>query len=226
MAWWFRCPSLFPALSSAGASLGSPCSVSTSRSSNRTGGSPASGSRRRLTLSPTESCVSVCPDEQDPRLHRDACPGTSRLHVLRACVSFATIDAASSSRNHLQLSRWDGAKIGSSTFGAVALTERVSKKIKLLFRHRAEPRLRVVHRQIQLRHQMASEERLLTRRTHQEKSDRHWLINSVATRFLCCDPFVHARIEHIKWKRTGIDDEVVEFANVELCSERFLRTLA
>ena len=38
-----------PALSSAGASLASPCSVSTSRSSNRTGGFPASGSRTRLT---------------------------------------------------------------------------------------------------------------------------------------------------------------------------------
>src|ERR1700735_775666 len=98
-------PYLFPALSSAGASLGSPCSVSTSRSSNRTGGSPASGSRRRLTLSPTESCVSVCLDERDPRLHRDVYPETSRLHVLRACVSFATIDAASSSRSHLQHDR-------------------------------------------------------------------------------------------------------------------------
>jgi len=38
---------LFPALSSAGASLADPCSVSTSRSSNRTGGFPASGSRTR-----------------------------------------------------------------------------------------------------------------------------------------------------------------------------------
>src|ERR1700722_5086659 len=94
-------PYLFSALSSAGASLSSPCSVSTSRSSNRTGGSPASGSQRRLTLSPTESCVSVCPDEQDPRLHRDVCPGISRLHVLRAYVSFATTAAASSSRNRL-----------------------------------------------------------------------------------------------------------------------------
>ena len=38
---------LFPALSSAGASIASPCSVSTPRSSNRTGGFPASGSRTR-----------------------------------------------------------------------------------------------------------------------------------------------------------------------------------
>src|SRR6267154_2050865 len=52
------------------------------------------------------------------------------------------------------LSRWNGAEIGSSSFGAVALTERVSKKIKLLFRHRADPRLRVVHRQLQLRHHL------------------------------------------------------------------------
>ena len=197
-------PYLFPTLSSVGASLGSPCSVSTSRSSNRTGGSPASGSRRRRTLSPTESCVSVCPDEQDPSLHRDVCPGTSRLHVLRAYVSFATTDAASSSRNRLQrdrpyrlaqdkssspirtcavelghycywiqrgrtpsghfayfpadavhpLSRWNGAKIGSSSFGAIALTKRVSKKVKLLFRQSADPRLRVVHRQLQLRHHL------------------------------------------------------------------------
>ena len=37
----------FPALSSAGASLSGPYSVSTSRSSNRTCGFPASGSRRK-----------------------------------------------------------------------------------------------------------------------------------------------------------------------------------
>ena len=38
---------LFPALSFAGASLSKPCSVSTSRSSNRTGAINASGSRRK-----------------------------------------------------------------------------------------------------------------------------------------------------------------------------------
>src|SRR6266536_6396211 len=37
----------FPALSAAGASLSGPCSVSTSRSSNRMCGFPASGSRRK-----------------------------------------------------------------------------------------------------------------------------------------------------------------------------------
>jgi hypothetical protein len=37
----------FPALSSAGASLSGPCSVSTPRSSNRTCGTTASGSRRK-----------------------------------------------------------------------------------------------------------------------------------------------------------------------------------
>src|ERR1700751_1370274 len=98
-------PYLFPALSSAGASLGSPCSVSTSRSSNRTGGSPASGSRKRLTLSPTENCASVGPDEQDPTLHKGMYPETSRLHVPRAYVSFATTDAASSLRSYLQHDR-------------------------------------------------------------------------------------------------------------------------
>ena len=38
---------LLPALSAAGASLSGPCSVSTSRSSNRTGLFQASGSRRK-----------------------------------------------------------------------------------------------------------------------------------------------------------------------------------
>jgi hypothetical protein len=40
---------LFPALSVAGASIALPCSVSTPRSSNRTGAINASGSRTRLT---------------------------------------------------------------------------------------------------------------------------------------------------------------------------------
>ena len=40
---------LLPALSSAGASIASPCPVSTPRSSNRTGAINASGSRTRLT---------------------------------------------------------------------------------------------------------------------------------------------------------------------------------
>ena len=39
---------LFPPLSSGGASIAAPCSVSTSRSSNRTCGFPASGSRTRI----------------------------------------------------------------------------------------------------------------------------------------------------------------------------------
>src|ERR1700758_2703554 len=98
-------PYPFPALSSAGASLGSPCSVSTSRSSNRTGGSPASGSRRRLTLSPTESCVSAGQAEQDPTPHKDMYPETFRLHVLRAYVWFATTGAASSLRSYPQHDR-------------------------------------------------------------------------------------------------------------------------
>ena len=52
---------LVPALSSAGASLSGPCSVSTSRSSNRTCLSQASGSRRRLTQLPTAiACDAAC----------------------------------------------------------------------------------------------------------------------------------------------------------------------
>ena len=44
-----------PALSFAGASLVQPCSVSSSRSSNRTGGFPASGSRTGVTVGHTAS---------------------------------------------------------------------------------------------------------------------------------------------------------------------------
>jgi hypothetical protein len=49
------------------------------------------------------------------------------------------------------LLRWDGAEIGPSSFGAIASTKRVPKKVKLFLRQ-SEPRLRVVHRQLQLRH--------------------------------------------------------------------------
>ena len=49
---------LFPPLSSVGASISPPCSVSTSRSSNRTGGFPASGSRTRFhAFAHGRSCV-------------------------------------------------------------------------------------------------------------------------------------------------------------------------
>ena len=52
---------LLPAFSSAGASIAGPCSVSTSRSSNRTCLSQASGSRRRLTQLPKAiACDAVC----------------------------------------------------------------------------------------------------------------------------------------------------------------------
>ena len=46
---------LFPALSSAGASIAGPCSVSTPRSSNRTCRLPASGSRTRSYLRPRKA---------------------------------------------------------------------------------------------------------------------------------------------------------------------------
>ncbi len=96
---------LLPALSVAGASLSGPCSVSTSRSSNRTGLFQASGSRRRLTQSPrplhvtpsatSENNLGVIrlianlpfgrrflrpPSTEAPSLHR-SCPASS---VLRA----------------------------------------------------------------------------------------------------------------------------------------------
>jgi hypothetical protein len=62
-----------PALSSAGASLALPCSVSTSRSSNRTCRFPASGSRTRFMRSPTRSGGEVWPGSAGPEF-----PGAGR----------------------------------------------------------------------------------------------------------------------------------------------------
>jgi hypothetical protein len=51
---------LLPTLSVVGASLAQPCSVSTSRSSNRTCGFPASGSRTRFILRACAVSVALC----------------------------------------------------------------------------------------------------------------------------------------------------------------------
>ena len=76
-----------PTLSFVGALLTQPCFVSTSRSSNRTGGFPASGSRRKdhgvahgklrvravKRTKPSTSCNAVsgyCPSTEAPSLHR------------------------------------------------------------------------------------------------------------------------------------------------------------
>ncbi len=76
----------WPALSSAGASLAEPCSVSRSRSSNRTGGFTASGSRRRLTVSPTESWRSAVQAGPDQTPRATGHPDTARLRDLAVCV--------------------------------------------------------------------------------------------------------------------------------------------
>ena len=86
---------LWPPLSSGGASRARPWSVSTSRSSNRTCGFPASGSRTRATLSPTESCAFGPPGGPVPTSHRDIRWGTaSRPGGIVLDVSGATTDAA------------------------------------------------------------------------------------------------------------------------------------
>ena len=86
---------LWPPLSSGGASRARPWSVSTSRSSNRTCGFPASGSRTRATLSPTESCAFGPPGGPVPTSRRDIRRGTSsRPGGSVLAVSGATTDAA------------------------------------------------------------------------------------------------------------------------------------
>ena len=84
---------LFPALSSAGASLAGPCSVSTSRSSNRTGGVTASGSRKRLT--------SFCVTPSATSEHK---PGAARRivnpHVLRRLLRPSLTEVPSLCRSY------------------------------------------------------------------------------------------------------------------------------
>src|SRR5271170_4933986 len=60
--------------------------------------------------------------------------------IQRGCTPFGHFAYLPADAVH-PLSRWNGTKISSSSFGAVALTKRVSKKVKLLFRHTADPRL-------------------------------------------------------------------------------------
>src|SRR6266851_4392767 len=54
-----------------------PCSVSTSRSSNRTGGSPASGSPTRVMVSPTEK------DDERSGLGWPGCRNVTESKVVR-----------------------------------------------------------------------------------------------------------------------------------------------
>jgi hypothetical protein len=68
---------LFPALSSADASLVGPCSVTTSRSSNRTCAINASGSRRKFTSSPTRSGRYVSQARLSRRSRTGIDPGTA-----------------------------------------------------------------------------------------------------------------------------------------------------
>jgi hypothetical protein len=69
-------------------------SVSTSRSSNRTGGFPASGSRTRLMRSPTGGYASGVADAQDREPHKDTRRGNGSCHCLASCACDITTDAA------------------------------------------------------------------------------------------------------------------------------------
>ena len=85
---------LFPVLSSAGASLVGPCSVSTSRSSNRTCAINASGSRRKFTISPTRSGRYVSQARLTRRNRTGIYPGTCRFRVSLPCVYDTATNAA------------------------------------------------------------------------------------------------------------------------------------
>jgi hypothetical protein len=86
---------LLPPLSSGGASIARPWSVSRFRSSNRTCGFPASGSRTRTTLSPTEGCAFGVPGGPDPTSRKDTYRETASCPVGSVPdVSGATTDAA------------------------------------------------------------------------------------------------------------------------------------
>src|SRR5258708_39354866 len=72
-----------------------PCSVSTSRSSNRTGGSPASGSPTRRTLTPTEGYDEPSgPDSPGRDAHKAAYPDIAVLYPHVLYVSVVTTSGA------------------------------------------------------------------------------------------------------------------------------------
>ncbi len=72
--------------------------VSCSRSSNRTGGSPASGSRKRLTFSPTEDRWPAQVNRPSRTQRREIPPEIAGLPATVLCVSYTATDAASSWR--------------------------------------------------------------------------------------------------------------------------------
>src|SRR6266567_492272 len=73
-------------------------SVSCSRSSNRTGGSPASGSRKGLTFSPTEDRWPAWVSRPSRTHRREIPPEIAGLPATARCVSYTATDAASSWR--------------------------------------------------------------------------------------------------------------------------------
>src|SRR5713226_7414931 len=79
--------------------------VSCSRSSNRTGGSPASGSRKRLTFSPTEDRWPAWVSRPIQTHRREIPPEIAGLPATARCVSYTATDAASSWRVDRSLDR-------------------------------------------------------------------------------------------------------------------------
>ncbi len=82
---------LLPTLSVVGASLAMPCSVSTSRSSNRTCGFPASGSRTRFILK-AYAVSEAHRDSRDPWPRTNSCVvsalATRTLRCSSTCLAF------------------------------------------------------------------------------------------------------------------------------------------
>jgi hypothetical protein len=96
VARWFRHGLSVPALSSAGASLVTSCSVSTSRSSNRTCGFPASGSRT--------GCMGQAHGHVDPATSLIRIDSfTWSLAVLRGLIVFCAVIGISHSHSDIPL---------------------------------------------------------------------------------------------------------------------------
>src|ERR1017187_637833 len=86
-----------------------------------------------------------------PSDHQPIEPFHDCLRILPDCISLGLVANISTDSLHSFLG-WYRAQIDSVPPHRVAAPERVSQKVKLLFRQITDPRLVLVHRQFQLRH--------------------------------------------------------------------------
>ena len=109
-----------PALSFAGASLAEPCPVSTARSSNRTCGLPASGSRIRFILKACAWSQASRRDSQDLRSWTDGISTVPGPDAMRMDQPVAQTSSCLAFRHSFRRSSWiDSGVLDSSSIAAL-----------------------------------------------------------------------------------------------------------